>query len=190
MASDAQSNVRLSLWRPPFQRKSPLHPLPRKPLQEDLRPASPTVPCSGGILAPARPLWARGSQALTFLGRRGPPCPALAHQEPGEEGPLTASWPPPVSYGSFHHGAKAPSLLRGLLLRRHKVALRGLRHSQQRHCPHPTLRPPCVLRAPGRAQAPSRARTYRIGAEGLPLGTQEVGEIAVLAELHDHHEGA
>lgn len=33
-------------------------------------------------------------------------------------------------------------------------------------------------------------RTYRVGVERVPLDTQEVGEVAVFAKLHDHHERA
>lgn len=56
--------------------------------------------------------------------------------------------------------------------------------------PPPTPRPLwCPARSP-QSSSPGGAPTYRVRAESLPLGAQEVGEVAVLAELHYHHEGA
>ena len=129
--------------------------------------------------------WARGSQALTFWGRRGLLRPALAHQQPRKERPFTAPWLPPVSSGARHHGTEAPPLLGGFLLRIPKAGPRGACHLQQRHHPSPPWHPAGSPQSSG----PWRVPTYRIGAEGLPLGAQKVGEIAVFAELHDHHEG-
>lgn len=129
-------------------KENPLQAHPCRPLQEGLGPASPVVPDRAPTV-PKAPLW-----ALTFRARRRPPCPALAHEEPGQEGPVAASRPPPVSPGTFHHGAEAPSLFRGLLLRVQR-GVRGL----QRPCP--------AARAPGPCRLPAE-----LGVDGahLPRG--------------------
>lgn len=134
----------------------------------------------------AATFWARESQPRTFLGPSGPGRLALAHQEPCQEGPVTAPRPPPpVGPGTLHHGLEAPSLLRGLLLRMHKAGPKPA-SPEAEASPQPTSAPRGLTASSG----PGRAPTYCVGAEGLPLGAQEIGEVAVFAELHDHHEGA
>lgn len=52
------------------------------------------------------------------------------------------------------------------------------------------ISPPSHPARSPQSPSPGGAPTYRVRAESLPLGAQEVGEVAVLAELHYHHEGA
>lgn len=83
--------------------------------------------------------WPRGSQALTFLNQRGPPCPTLAHQESREKGPVAAPRSPPVSPGTLHHGLEAPSLLRGFLLQMHEASWRNNLPPTAEALPQPIL---------------------------------------------------